>query len=298
MAFSENLQFLRSQRSVTQEQLAEQLGVSRQSVSKWEGGASFPEMNTLLQLCELYDVDLDTLLRGSVEQAQVADTARYDAFMNSFSKRIALSVGGIIAGMGLTVLLQGLGLPELLCGALFLLCVTVATVVLVASGIQYDNFCKRNPVVPDFYTEEEKDAFHQKFVWYIAGGVGAILFAVVLLMLFFSVFPEQEPYESLAGSAFLFIIAGAVVSFIYAGIQDDKYKIWKYNRDNNPSPEAKAWKNLIGVLCGGMMTLATAIYVGLGLARGLWDTAWWVFAVGGILCGVVAILLDPYKGED
>lgn len=64
-------------------------------------------------------------------------------------------------------------------------------------------------------------------MWYIAGGVGAILFAVVLLMLFFSVFPEQEPYESLAGSAFLFIIAGAVVSFIYAGIQDDKYKIWK-----------------------------------------------------------------------
>lgn len=41
MAFSENLQFIRTQAGVTQEQLAEQLGVSRQSVSKWESGLSY-----------------------------------------------------------------------------------------------------------------------------------------------------------------------------------------------------------------------------------------------------------------
>ena len=67
MSFSENLQFLRTRNSITQEQLAEQLDVSRQSVSKWESGASFPEMDTLLRICDLYSVDLDTLLRGSVE---------------------------------------------------------------------------------------------------------------------------------------------------------------------------------------------------------------------------------------
>jgi len=40
MALSENLQFLRSRKEMTQEQLAEQLEVSRQSVSKWESGVS------------------------------------------------------------------------------------------------------------------------------------------------------------------------------------------------------------------------------------------------------------------
>lgn len=40
MAFSANLQFLRGQNGITQEQLAEQLDVSRQSVSKWESGVS------------------------------------------------------------------------------------------------------------------------------------------------------------------------------------------------------------------------------------------------------------------
>ena len=86
MAFSDNLQFLRARAGVTQEQLAEQLKVSRQSVSKWESGASFPEMETLLRICDLYDVNLDTLLRGSVEDSQVSDTARYDHFMNRFAR--------------------------------------------------------------------------------------------------------------------------------------------------------------------------------------------------------------------
>ena len=50
MSFGENLQYLRKQKEITQEQLAEQLEVSRQSVSKWESGQSFPEMEKLLQL--------------------------------------------------------------------------------------------------------------------------------------------------------------------------------------------------------------------------------------------------------
>ena len=85
MAFSDNLQFLRTKAGMTQEQLAEELEVSRQSVSKWEGGQSFPEMETLLRLCDRYDVDLDTLLRGSVEKSREGDTAQYDRFMDVFS---------------------------------------------------------------------------------------------------------------------------------------------------------------------------------------------------------------------
>ncbi len=298
MAFPENLQFIRAQAGLTQEQLAEQLEVSRQSVSKWEGGQSFPEMDTLLRICDLYDVNLDTLLRGSVEESRVEDTALYDQFMSRFARRMAAAIGGIIAGAGLCLLLDTLGVPEMLVSAAMLLTVTICVVVIVASCIQYENFRRRYPVIADFYSQEEKDSFHQKFVWYITGGVGAILFGVTLLMLFFSVFPEQEPYESYGASLFLLMVAGAVTSFVYAGINEEKYKIWKYNRDNNPTPEAKRRLNLIGAIQGAMMTLVAAVYVGLGLSMDLWRTAWWIFAVAGILCGVVAIVLDPYKGED
>ena len=301
MAFSDNLQYIRAQAGVTQEQLAEQLNVSRQSVSKWESGASFPEMDTLLRICDLYDVNLDTLLRGSVEESRGSDTARYDHFMDRFTLRMASSVSAIIAGVALMIFLSALTSSEsfkMLTVALFMLIVTVSVVVIVASGIQYDGFRKKHPVIQDFYSEEEKDAFHQKFVWYIAGGVGAILFGVVLLIGAFAFLPEREPYESLACAVFLLLIAGAVFSFIYGGMQEDKYKVWKYNRDNNPAPEAKRRLGLIGALCGGIMLTATAVYVGLGLTRNTWGTAWWLFAVGGILCGVVSVVLDPYKGED
>lgn len=298
MAFSENLQYIRARAELTQEQLAEQLEVSRQSVSKWESSASFPEMDTLLRICDLYEVDLDTLLRGSVEQSSVADTARYDDFMNGFARRIAFSVGAIIAAVAVMILMNAWAVSELLSVAFLLLVITVAVVVLVASGLQEEAFCKKHPVITDFYTEEEKDAFHRKFIWYIAGGVGAILFGVVLLVLSFSFLPEEEPYESILSALLLFIIAGAVTAFIYAGIEDEKYKVWKYNRNNSPTPEAKKRNDLISTVCGVIMLLATAIYVGLGFTRGAWGTAWWVFPVGGILCGAVSMVLDPYRGDD
>ena len=69
MSLAENLQYLRAREGVTQEQLAERLDVSRQSVSKWESAASYPEMDTLLKLCDMFQVDMDTLLRGSVEKS-------------------------------------------------------------------------------------------------------------------------------------------------------------------------------------------------------------------------------------
>lgn len=298
MAFSDNLQFLRTRQGQTQEQLAEALEVSRQSVSKWESAQSYPEMDTLLRICELYHVNLDTLMRGSVEDSLVEDTAQYDAFMNRFSKRMAFAVGGIIAGVGLCGLLEARGVSQYLIGAFLLLVVAVCVVVIVASSLQNENFRKAYPTVADFYTEQEKQAFRQKFVWFIAGGVGAILFDVALLLLFFSKFPEEEPFESYAISVFLLIVAGAVTAFVYAGIQEEKYKIDEYNRDNNPTPEVKKRMGLITTICAALMTLVTALYVGLGLALDLWRTAWWVFAVGGILCAVVYIVLDPYRNED
>lgn len=298
MAFSENLQYIRARAGLTQEQLAEQLEVSRQSVSKWESSASFPEMDTLLRICDLYEVDLDTLLRGSVEESSVADTAKYDDFMNSFARRIAFSVGAIIAAIAVMILMNAWAVSEMISAAFLLLVITVAVVVMVASGLQEEVFRKKHPVIADFYTEEEKDAFHRRFIWYIAGGVGAILFGVVLLLLSFSVLPEKEPYESILSAVFLLIIAGAVTAFVYAGIEDEKYKVWKYNRSNSPTPEAKKRNDLIGTACGVVMLLATAVYVALGFTRGAWGTAWWVFPVGGILCGVVSMVLDPYKGDD
>ncbi|MBQ8654198.1 MAG: helix-turn-helix transcriptional regulator [Clostridia bacterium] len=63
MYFGSNMQYLRRQQGITQEKLAERLGVTRQTVGKWEGGEAYPEIPKLLEICELFSCSLDELLR-------------------------------------------------------------------------------------------------------------------------------------------------------------------------------------------------------------------------------------------
>lgn len=66
MNFASNLQKLRKKENMSQEALAERLDVTRQSVSKWESGASYPEMDKLISICKIFNVDMDTLVNGDV----------------------------------------------------------------------------------------------------------------------------------------------------------------------------------------------------------------------------------------
>lgn len=65
MEFAQKLITLRKSKELTQEQLAEQLNVSRQSVSKWETGQAIPEVEKLLELSRAFDVTIDYLLKPS-----------------------------------------------------------------------------------------------------------------------------------------------------------------------------------------------------------------------------------------
>ncbi len=65
MEFSEKLITLRKSRDLTQEQLAEKLNVSRQSISKWESGQVIPEVEKIVELSKAFNVTLDYLLKPS-----------------------------------------------------------------------------------------------------------------------------------------------------------------------------------------------------------------------------------------
>lgn len=65
--FSENLQTLRKAKGLSQEELAAQLNVVRQTISKWEKGRSVPSADQLVQLAEILGVSTETLLNASVQ---------------------------------------------------------------------------------------------------------------------------------------------------------------------------------------------------------------------------------------
>lgn len=74
MALCDKLSKLRKENNYTQEQLAEVLGVSRQAISKWESGVTYPETDKLIRISELFDCSLDYLLKD-VEEAEYSQQA-------------------------------------------------------------------------------------------------------------------------------------------------------------------------------------------------------------------------------
>jgi transcriptional regulator with XRE-family HTH domain len=65
MEFKEKLKQVRKEHNITQEELAEKLGVSRQAVSKWESGGAYPDTDKLIQICKMFDTSLDELIGNS-----------------------------------------------------------------------------------------------------------------------------------------------------------------------------------------------------------------------------------------
>ena len=312
MTFGENLQFLRKRSGLTQEALAERMDVSRQSVSKWESNTAYPEMDAILRLCDLFGVDMDTLLRGDVSRRFGEDAAGYDKHMNAFSRAIAGGVGLILLGvtvlMFLLIGIQGdedaVVLP-ITGTAVLLICITVAVAIFIVSGMGHDRFRKKHPAIQPFYTEEQIDAFEKRFPLLIALPIVLILIGIVIQVTIVLI-PElsdkgTEDQWALLGTAILMLcITVAVTVLVWAGIQKSKYDIEEYNRQNqrefDPTPEQKRLNQLIGAVWGVGMMLATALFLLLGFARNLWDSASTIYPVAALLLVAITIFLKRKDG--
>ena len=239
MSLGENLQFLRKKDNITQEQLAEQLEVSRQSVSKWESDSSYPEMDKILQLCNLFHCGVDDLVQKDISQLYVEDKTDYDDHYNEFSKFISLGVGIIILGLAAMCLLYGINyffsnevIKEDFSGILFLIFVVIGVAILILFGIRNSDFKQKNPLIVNFYKEKEIDDFNRKFSVMVTVGVSLYIIDAIILLSAETIFPDinsNEYLESLFASIFFLIIAIATMIIVYAVIQKDKYNIDKYN---------------------------------------------------------------------
>lgn len=90
MNFSDKLQKLRRQKGLSQEELAEECGVSRQAISKWESDQSMPELDKLILLAELFEVSIDYLLRDCAVKEQTV----HSCFPISFEKLCSIFMPG------------------------------------------------------------------------------------------------------------------------------------------------------------------------------------------------------------
>lgn len=97
MKFNEKLVMLRKQHNLSQEQVAEKLGVARQTISKWELGETTPEMDKLIIISELYNITLDELMKEENEGKVVNDPNSTNA------QKLAGMIIKILKGIGIFI---------------------------------------------------------------------------------------------------------------------------------------------------------------------------------------------------
>lgn len=113
MDFNNRLYQLRKQKGLSQEELANRLNVSRQTISKWEVGDSTPDMEKLVAISDLFEVSLDKLVMGKEDEVQVPATTKSE-FVTVINEKVltgenkkkaksALKIIGIIAAVVLAV---------------------------------------------------------------------------------------------------------------------------------------------------------------------------------------------------
>lgn len=133
MKIEDKLLKLRKEKGLSQEEVADRLNVSRQTISKWETGQSSPDFDKIIPLCELYEISSDELLTGKKKEEIVKEEKEHE---NMKAKGIGLSLGIYVLSIVLFVFLISLSGPVIALG-IFFFGVIIATALFIYTCVMY-----------------------------------------------------------------------------------------------------------------------------------------------------------------
>lgn len=133
MAIGNRLYNLRKEKNISQEELANALDVSRQTISKWETGESTPDFNKICPLCEYFGITSDELLSGK----QNIIEAKKEDKKAKFARNLAISVGLYIFSLVAIILCAALFDQPIIGVSIFFTIIAIATGLIIYSSIVY-----------------------------------------------------------------------------------------------------------------------------------------------------------------
>ncbi|MBR2712111.1 MAG: helix-turn-helix transcriptional regulator [Bacilli bacterium] len=171
MTIGERLLKLRKEKNLSQEDLANILDVSRQTVSKWETGESMPDFNKICPLCEYFGITSDELITGK----QNIIEARKENKKEKFARNIAVAVGLYILSLVAIILFSTtFNNPEIGVCIFFGIC-AVATGLIIYSSILYSKDKEQKEVTK----EEKKEVTVIKQICEIIDIIGIVVYFLV-----------------------------------------------------------------------------------------------------------------------
>ena len=319
MILADKIMELRKKNGWSQEELAEKMDVSRQSISKWESAQSVPDMGRIVRLSELFGVSTDYLLKDEMETAEPAQSEEADRTLRSVSMeeaaaflhmreenapRVALAVMLCILSPVLLIALSGAAEAGRIavteeqavgCGlaALFVL-VGCAVALFVTCSLRAARFeyLEKEPIDTLYgvagMARDRRDKFQGVYTRQLT--IGIVLCVVAALPLFVSIaFGSDDFVRVLAVCALLALVAIGVllivrVSVVWGGFQQ-LLEEGDYDRENKAFEKRNAW------LSGSYWLLVTAGYLAWSFIANGWDHSWIVWPIAGVLFGAVWAVL-------
>ncbi len=314
MILAEKITENRKKNGWSQEELAERLGVSRQSVSKWESAQAMPDMKKILQLSEIFGVTTDYLLKDDMEEPFItedlpieyaADDAVRNVSMdeaNSFLKhnetaarRISTGVMMCILSPVLMILLSGLAeagfisVNEEVAGIIglivLILIVAIAVGIFIregAEGKRYE-FLENDDIETEYgvsgMVKERRDRYsatHGRLL--ITGIMMCIISVVPLLILMLTKYSNNTDLLPVIGvAALLLVCAGGVKLIVLTCTRQGGFDRLLEEGDYSRSDKRA------GKYDGVYWTIATAVYLSWSFVTMRWDFTWIVWPVAGVL---------------
>lgn len=331
MILADKIITLRKRNGWSQEDLAERLQISRQSVSKWESGASIPDLDKIIKMSTLFNVSTDYLLREELEElsseegmafgereessARVISAEEAEEFLTetkSFGKMIGLGVVLCILSPSCAILLSGLtesgwltltdAMADGISVTVLLLMIAMAVVIFILKGIHYSkyDYLEKGQIIPGYGVEgiasKRKEAFSGTFAICIAIGVALCILGIIPLA-FLQETETETMTECVCAVFLLAMVAAAVYLFIYAGIiygsYDKLLRIGDYTKENID------FKHTMEPIAAIYWCLATALYLFWSFYTGKWFFTWIVWPVAAVLyaaiVGIVKVIMNAKK---
>ena len=316
MILADKIIELRKKNGWSQEELAEKMGVSRQSISKWEGAQAVPDMGRIVRLSELFGVTTDYLLRDDLEQEELTALPSGDAPVrtvsmeeaNAFLQLRQLNAGRTALGVMLCILSPVLLL--LLGGAqeferlsltenqatgigmvVLLMAVGCAVALFVTGSIRAGRFdyLEKEPVETlygvDGMVRDRREKFQPTYTRQLT--LGIVLCVLSALPLFISqIFSEEDAFHQVAAVAILLMLAAiGVLLIVRAAIVWEGFQMLLEEGDY--SREAKTDRKKYGALSGIYWCLVTACYLAWSFLTGAWGRTWIIWPVAAVAYGAV-----------
>ena len=324
MIFADKLMNLRKKNGWSQEELAEKLNVSRQTISKWEGALSMPDLERMLKIARLFGVTTDYLIKDEQELPECAlaveeedgiqirrvsmeQAAEFLHLRDVIGARIAFGVLLCIYCVIPIILLYGAQEMNRLiiteefaagvgCLVLFLILAAAVGIFIHSDMKLYAyEFLAHEPIETaygvDSAVRERQNRYTVRHTQLLIGGIALCVLCPTPLFIALALVGEKNDWAMVLAVVALLVIVGiGVLCIIRTCMVWGSFQILLEEGDYTREKKSESRRN--NAIAGIYWGVVTVVYLGYSFMTGEWERSWIIWPVAGVSYGVLECILQ------